>query len=437
MTNAIVQVNVSQTVAPAPITLQRTGAFISQGATNTALNTLSLLTQLADLTPLLTGSHAVTSITQTAGTATITTTTPHGVPIADVIPVTIAGASPAAYNGVHTCTATGASTLTFAIASGTTSPATGTIVYTLEDVAELLAMATTFFAQGTGVAVYVLELGIGDAGTGVAALTTYLTANPFTIYRFLVPRYWDVDTDFLALLTAQDGTTAKLYFHVTTTNATYASYTALQKSAMTWIEAPAIPAIEFSAAADFYVALNYNPSTTNKVPPNAFAFLAGVTPYPAKGNQALFAAWKLAGVNWVGTGAEGGISNAITYWGTMQDGHDLTYWYSVDWMQLHLNQDLANEIINGSNNPQAPLYYDQNGINRLQARAQATANQGVSIGLVLPPVVVTAVPFTTYTTANPSDYPVGTYNGLAVVYTPNRGFKSITFNVQVSNIPLA
>ena len=36
---SIVTVNVSQTIAPAPSTLQKTGAFISQGGTNTSAGT--------------------------------------------------------------------------------------------------------------------------------------------------------------------------------------------------------------------------------------------------------------------------------------------------------------------------------------------------------------------------------------------------------------
>ncbi len=117
------------------------------------------------------------------------------------------------------------------------------------------------------------------------------------------------------------------------------------------------------------------------------------------------------------------------------DGNDFTYWYSVDWVQINVELDLANEVINGSNNPLAPLYYNQDGINRLQARAQATMNRGISDGLVLAPVSVAAIPFVTYVADNPSDYAAGTYNGLSVTYTPSRGFKSITFNVQVQNFP--
>lgn len=438
MSNNIVTVNVAQIVAGAPINLQKTGAFVTQGGTTTAAGTLSLLTQASDLTPLLAASKAMTSLTWLSNVATGTTTAPHGWTNADVVYVTIAGVTPAGFNGTFLATITGASTFTYPLTPTPGGPATVQGTVTLGAVSQLQAMTNTFFAQGSARSVYVLELGEDVVADGITALSAYITANPFTIYRWLVPREWDAVASFLTLAVSLNGTTALTYFHVTTTQANYGSYTALMKSVMATIEAPTVvPASEFSAAADFYVALNYDPSTTNKVTPNAFAYLFGVTPYPTKANSALRNTLKTANINIVGTGAEGGISNTLVLWGTMMDGKDLTYWYSIDWVQLQVAQALANEIINGSNNPLAPLYYDQNGINRLQARAQGTMNSGISNGLVLAPATVTAVPFIPYTTLNPADYPVGAYNGLSVVYTPNRGFKSIIFNIQVSNIPLS
>ena len=58
--------------------------------------------------------------------------------------------------------------------------------------AELTNMATTFFAQGSLQGVYVLELGtVTDPAAGVAALNTWLTANPKVFYGFCVPQDWD------------------------------------------------------------------------------------------------------------------------------------------------------------------------------------------------------------------------------------------------------
>lgn len=455
MANTIVTVNVSQTVAPTPSTLQKTGAFISQGATNTASGTYTLLTQLQDLTSILTGSLAITSMVWGSSVVTVTTTAPHGFALADTLPLTIAGVIPAGYNGTFTCTITGTSTFTYPLVS---NPGTATVQgkYTPEDVNELLAMATTFFAQGSQQGVYVLELGAGNATDGATALTAWITANPGIFYSYLVPRTWDAAASFLTMLQSYESTTAKTYFFITSTTGTYTSYTALMKCAFVMVEAPGVAGtLEFSNAAAFWVTLNYTPSNTNKVTPTAFSYVYSVTPYPVKGNGALFSALKTAGVNIIGTGAEGGISNTILLWGTTMDVNDFTYWYSVDWVQINIDLSIANAIINGSNNPINPMYYNQDGINRQQAVVVKVMNSGVAFGLVLfPPksttmlgdvltqslidntyngyTVVNAVPFIPYSQSNPGDYKIGKYSGLSVVYTPNRGFINIQLNVNVS-----
>lgn len=68
---------------------------------------------------------AVTSITRSGATATVTTTTPHG--YASTNRVNMRGAVQSAYNGDFTITVTGASLFTYAVAGTPTTPATGTI----------------------------------------------------------------------------------------------------------------------------------------------------------------------------------------------------------------------------------------------------------------------------------------------------------------------
>lgn len=239
MTNPVVNVNVSIQTAPAPATLQKTGALISQGATNTSPGTRSLLTQLSDLTPLLTGAKAITSMNWSGGLVSVTTVQPHGFTPGDTIfPMAIAGVAPAGYNGSFFATITGPSSFTYPLPS---SPGVVTVQgsYSPEDVGELLAMATTFFAQGAAQSVYVLELGPGDASDGVAFLTAWITANPGVFYSYLVPRFWDANASFLAMLASFEGTAAKTYFFITTTLGTYQNYTGAMKCAFTLIEAPA------------------------------------------------------------------------------------------------------------------------------------------------------------------------------------------------------
>lgn len=465
MVNQIVTVAVSQIVAPTPATLQQCGALVSQGATTITPGSYSLLTQLSDLSPLLTGAAALASLTWSGGVVTATTASPHGYTNGETIDLTISGVVPSGYNGTYSCSITGASTFTYSHAGTLTTPAGTPGVWTPEDVAELQAMATSYFAQGSQNAVWVLELGKGNAADGVVALNDYITANPNSnytsgaqgfFYAYLLPRSWSDESTYLTFLAQFQATTSKTYFFTTMTTGNYTTFTALMKCVFGLIEAPGVGNPEFTLAAPFYWYLVNRPSATNKVPPFAFTFLFGVTPYPSKGNAALLAALKLAGVNVVGTGAEGGISNAILLWGTMMDGRGATYWYSVDWIQINSQLNVANAIINGSNSRINPLYYNQQGIDRLQDVAADTFSRAVTFGLATGTVeqtaldgpdfaaqlnsgayngklVVNAVPFLTYLGENPGDYKIGEYDGLSGVYVTQNGFIHVLFNIDVTD----
>lgn len=458
---AIVTVNVSLLQAPAPNTLQQSGAFVSSGGTTLAANTLRLLTQMSDLTPILRPERAVASLAWAGGTVTATTTAPHGMTIGQVITLDLEGQTPTAYAGPFNCTITGASTFTYPLAS---DPGPNTVPGTWEpyDKYELLAMATTFFAQGIAQSVYVLELGLVNDVTAIATLTTWLANNPNTIYSFLMPRWWVTSSALLTLVRNNSTPTSKLYFWLCIAANGQQNIWLTLKSAVVLLEAPAVNRIasptvtEFTMAAPFYHSLAYRPSPTNRVPPFAFTYCFGVTPYPTQGNGSLLATLKSQGVNVIATGAEGGISNTMVEWGTTMDIRDFTYWYGIDYTQIHAAENLANEVINGSNNVTNPLYYDQPGINRLQARLaqqmSAEISYGIAEGTIVQTemdtldfanaldtgqftdkVVINAVPFVPYVTANPSDFRAGIYRGLTIVYIPKRGFLQITLNIVASD----
>ena len=455
MANQIVTVNVAQRVAPAPSTLQRTGAVISQGGTTTAPGTLTLITQFADLTAILSTAKPITSMVWSASVVTVTTTAPHGWTVSDVIPVVIAGVTPVGYNGPVTATITGASTFTYPLVGNPGSVTVqGSVI--LADEGELVSEYTTFFAQGVSLSNYVLELGETTVTEGVAALGTWITNNPNKVYSYLVPREWDGDAGFITFLGNFTSTTARTYFFVTTTLAQYAAYPVTLKCLATLVQAPATAAAEFTMAAPWWVSLNYNPSSTNKVTPFGFSFLYGVTPYPIPGNSSTLAALKAANVNYVGTGAEGGISTSILFWGHLMDGNPFNYWYSIDWASINLELTLANAVINGSNDPLAPLDYNQQGINVLQDKATQVLRNGITYGMLTGQViqtqlpadqfkqnfedglytgllVINAEPFLAYTSENPNDYAIGRYAGFAAVITPARGFESIIFDLTATN----
>lgn len=463
MVNPIVVVNATQVVAPNSTNPQKLGAAISQGATTLAEGATSFLSSAADLTSILAGALAITSITWTGNVATVTTTAPHGIPTSDVVPVTIAGATPSTYNGTFQATSTGASTFTYPLLSNPGGSASPPGTYTLEDVAELFAMVATFFGQGGSQGLYVLELGEGDVTLGVTNLTAFIAANtangigPF--YGYLVPRYWDHDSSFLAFLAGYATTTSKTYFYVTTTSAHYTDYAGM-KQVVWMIEAPGIPATEFSLASAFYAVLSTSPSSATKVAPFSFRYLFGVTPYPTVGNSALLTSIQAAGGNVVGTGAQGGISATVLNWGTTGDKRPINYWYAADWVQFNVKINMSAAVINGSQPGGNPLYFDQDGLNRLQAVAVGTMSSGITFGMVfgaasqssLVPADFNAaleagafagqaetnfVPFPAYAAANPSDYPAGLYAGVTIVFSPLRGFSQIVVNLVVTDFVAA
>jgi hypothetical protein len=478
--NTIVTVHVSIIEAPTPNTYQRTGALVTFGATTLVEDDTSFLTQLADLTPLLQPTIAITSTTWAAGVVTCTTTVPLPGPptVGDTITLVLTGFTPTGYNGRHLCTVTAANGFTFPV---TTNPGTATVegTATSAGVIELQQMATTYFAQGNELGIWVLELGYQSSATNeVTELDDWLTQNPLTIYNFLMPRRFGSDPTILGtaavpsaftnLLKRFQNPEAMEYFWLTVTPATMGNLGPTYKDVLQMVESPVLTDPtqenlndtegEFTMAAMLYNAVVYRASNTNRVAPMAFKFVYGVTQYPQKGNGPVLVSFKTANTNYITTGAEGGIAFTMIYEGVTLDGHDFfNWWYTIDWVQIEVNLDLSNAIINGSNNPLAPLYYNQDGINYLETVLMGTMQSAQTFGMVLGKIEMTqldgpdltaamyggqfagkcdvnAVPFLNYTLANPGDYKIGEYDGLSSLFIPARGFIHILVNIVASDL---
>lgn len=531
--NAIVTVHVSIIEAPTPINYQRTGCFVSFGATTLAVGDTELLTQFQDLNvPLPTNPGgpvmlqqpmAVTSATWAAGVVTVTTTgvIPGPPIVGDVVEFVLNGFQPIGpgYNGLHACTITGTHTFTYPVA---VNPGLSTVMGTAQwfSAIELSQMATTYFAQGNMMGVWVLELGYdANPDNNIMALENWLNDNPRTIYGFLMPRKFGSDPNILGtaavpltmtnLLKRYEAPETMEYFWLTVippggmyggvvvpngtmnnlffpgqlgsggTKGTGSSF----KDVIQMVESPAltdpnlihVPAVgvdperyetpnyldpegEFTLAALFYNALAFRPSNTNRIAPMAFKYVYGVTEYPQKNNGPLLRSFKSANTNYISTGAEGGISFTMVYEGVTLDGHDyFNWWYTIDWVQIEVDLNLSNAIINGSNNPLAPLYYNQDGINYLQTVLYNTMVSASTFGMVLGKITMTtydgpnltnainggefagecdvnAVPFLNYTLANPGDYKIGEYDGLSTLFIPARGFIHILVNVVATDL---
>lgn len=455
----IVTMNVTQTTPPTPNNLQQMGAVISQGGTTLASGTSSLLTSDSSLTPLLAATLSLTSLAWSSGTVVATSSAAiPGLTTGDTFITTIAGATPTGYNGTYLATVTGTNTFTFALA---TNPGSETVAgtYTPPNQNELVAMVDEIYTQGASQAVYVLELGAGDGASGPTALSTWIADNPGVFYAYLVPRIWDAEANFITLLKAWTATTAKTYFFVTTTTENYTQYAAT-KSAVPFVEAPGANATldSFDCASLFqmwlYGSPNGPPSSASLQGTYNQRFSYGTTAWPPTANAATLAALDAAKINYIGTGAQGGIATNVIENGYTGDAKPMQYWWNADWIQINIPLNLSNAIINAANNG-APLDYDQSGIDTLQKNAEGTFDTASSYNLINGTIsgtdltgtqfaanfengnyngmnVINAIPFATYVAQNPSAYADQQYGGFSAVVTPMLGFASIIFNLALT-----
>jgi hypothetical protein len=436
ITPTIVNVNTTVTSAPTVNQLQQSGAIVSAGGTTLTPGTYQYCGTLQQVQSILATPLSLTGLTWSSGTVTATATATIEIAVGQTFTTTIAGAVPAAYNGTYVATVASANTFTFALA---TNPGTETTpgTYTPPYSGFVNNAGTTFFAQSSSssspVGVYVLELGVeSTAAAAITALETWITNNslPQVFYAYLVPASWDSSSAAaLNTMTANyESPSGQTYFFVTTTVSNVTTYAA-NKAVFAVVPSPTQATTEHQAAACFYQWLVNSPGPANPLAPMAFRWVYGVTPWvqSGAGNQTNINTVLTAYGNLILTGAEGGVSKASQFKGTTMDGEQSAWWYGIDWFRIQVKQALANAVLNGSNS-NLPLLYDQPGINSLLAVAQNVGNSAVSYGCALS-AVITAVPFSTYTTENPNDYNNGVYNGFSATVVGQNGFLSITFQL--------
>lgn len=431
----IVIVNVSTIAASAPSTLQKTGAFISTESTPLAQFQSELITQFSEIQDLVKAKNTfeIAALESDGTDLTIEVTGTVLMTSGTSIELTITGAVPATFNGTWNATYEGSNTFTAATtiaASVATTEGIATLANSAAD-EELLVNFSSFFAQGKLQAAYVLEL--GPLSGSVQALTEYINNPTLRFYTYRVPDAWDKQTNFIQLAKNNASEESMMYFFIDTQytitpGTPYASpydtiksvVAATKNSADDW----------FSPSSEImWQLLSTSPSEVSKVAPFAYRYVVGANALDEK--DSVKSALLRQNVNFIGTGAEGGVSNTIVFGGKTSDGKDLMQWYAVDWVQINVARALAKAVIDGSNTPENPLYYNQQGINTLQAAAQARINTSVTFGMTNGNPLVSCTPFVEYIKNHPSDYARGIYQGVYVSFVPNRGFVQIVFNMTV------
>lgn len=432
VTPQIVNEVVNVQYAPEPSQLQQSGALVSAGGSTLGAGKYQYCGSLSALQAILAAPLPITSLTWASGvvTATVAAMT---LAVGQTFTVTIAGAVPAAYNGTFVATVATSTTFTYDL---TTDPGTETSpgTYTPPYSAFLNGAATTFFAQGNVVGLYVLELGPEtDASTAITALGTWITDNPGLFYAYMTAESWDSEAASLSTLAGDySSNTGQTYFVATTTSSTISNY-GPNKSLYCFVPSPTAPVGEYGAAADFYNIVVNNPGATNKLKNMAYRFVYGVTGWPKTGYTTEINTVLTAYGNIHMSLTQAGITEVGIFKGTVMSGIQFSSWYGIDWYEINAQLNVTNAVVNGSNQ-QPPILYDQNGINSLEIVAQDTANSGISFGC-LQAAACSATDFYTYTAANPSNYQDGIYNGLLCQGTAQVGFLTIGFTINVNFSP--
>ncbi len=432
ITSGIVNEQVTLVAAPEPSQLQQSGAIISLGGTTLTTGTYQYCGTLAILESIL-GTAGNYAELQTMGNTFFAQGNAVGLYVLELGAETAAGddipslytyitdnpsqfyafLTPAAWDitgGVSSVTITnGGSGYTTAPTVTFSAPTSGTT-------------ATGYAVISNGA---VTQIVITNPGSGYTADPTVTIAAPTTGTTATATATFGNPLGGLA--SNYSSPTGKTYFFATTTTANITDYPAV-KSLATFVPTSTAASIEFGMAAIFYQWLVNNPGASNKLAPMSYRYAYGVTEWPSSGQATSINTILTAYGNLFLSGSEGGISTATIRKGTFMDGSQMSWWYGIDWFQINSHTQLAAAIINGSNsNP--PLLYDQQGINTLESLAQQIGDTTVQYGCALS-VTVSAESFYSYTTANPSDYAAGIYNGLSAVVTGQNGFLSITFYVE-------
>lgn len=428
ITPTLVTLNTTVTEAPEPNQLQQSGAIVSCGGSTLATGTYQYCGSLAAVQQITAVPLNITGLTWSGGTVTATVAA-MTLAVGQTFLTTIAGAAPAGYNGTFVATVATSTTFTYPL---TTNPGSETSpgTYTPPYAALVNQWATTHFAQGAVVGIYVLELGAESTATaGIGALTTWLTDNPLLFYSYGVDTSWD-GTALKTLAGNNANPTSRVYFHFDTIQANLSNYAGI-KSVIATVPAPAAPTTEITAAAIMYQWIQQTPSASAQALPMGYRQLYGVTAWPVFGQSAAVDAILTAFGNLVYTGNEGGLpNNTYLFRGTTMDGNQAMFWYATDWYQIQVKQALANAILNAANQ-QPPIVYNQQGINALATVANGVGNSSISFGLMLS-VVLSAQSFAQYTSQNPSNYAAGIYGGFSATVTPQLGFGDITFNIDAT-----
>ena len=302
-----------------------------------------------------------------------------------------------------------------------------------------------FFAQAPGSTAYIFEGGPVVA-TAITNLTTFINAQTAPMYKYSCPTSFYGNVAFAALINSYNGVTTSTYFSTEITNGVDPSadpkFTPLAGAkAFCPFYGSGVSGESIDGASTGVMASpKYDLSATN---PNTMLNYSQIT-----GITAPVLSFSLRNtLNALGINYAGSINGIVTIFnGRYADLNAWDYWYAWDWFQLNAISNLTAAIVNGANNPQARIAYDQNGIDSVKGTLNAVATKGQSFGVVtdfgasydfIKGVITnegsfSAIAFFPYIAANPSNYVAGIYDGLSGYVLIGRFIRQVVFNVTIN-----
>ncbi|QGZ66274.1 hypothetical protein [Paraburkholderia acidisoli] len=205
ITPQIVNLTAVVTTAPEPSQLQQSGAIVSVGGTTLTPGTYQYCGNLPTVNSISATSYSIASLTWASSEVTATVAAGVLPTVGSTFTTTISGAAPSGYNGTYIATVASSTTFTYAVAS---NPGTETALgsFTISGASPITYPATSFFAQGTSVGVYVLELGnVTGVDAQIATLDAWITSNPGVFYSYLTPAAWDYSKDEVGSVVINNG----------------------------------------------------------------------------------------------------------------------------------------------------------------------------------------------------------------------------------------
>lgn len=304
--------------------------------------------------------------------------------------------------------------------------------------ADNLVAFKAFFDNCTNNGVTVFSAASG--ATGVADFTTWFTANRTAAYFVLVPADWYALDEFATLVGSYKGDTDQVYFFVLISDFTASGYATSDwvanslglKSVMGFMQNPEATDERPDAAA-FGAAASYgNFSTSNQMTPLRCTFVENQTEYDVSSTLSTLA--QTYNLNWIDSSLNtAGFDAQIIANGVFGNGKNFSYWYGIDWCQENLPLALNAALINGANDPSNPLFYNQNGIDRLKSVIVGVLNEALSYSLISD-YSVTA---TAFSDLSDSVVASGIYSGFAIKVRVQNEFKKLNIGINFTELTIA